>query len=83
MVRLDEKCLIILEKLNENSDRYCNDEILYNATKPTQYRGLHRRLNNLEEADLITTAHVLYRSYNYKITDFGMEIVKMLKPEKE
>jgi hypothetical protein len=87
MVRLDEKCLIILEKLYEKreyktSTSYCPAENLYEATKPTQYRGLYRRLHNLEEEGLITSCRVLTRNRPLcEITDFGMKVVKMLKPE--
>jgi len=87
MVRLDEKCLIILEKLYEKreyntSTSACTAETLYEATKPNQYRGLYRRLHNLEEAGLITSHIVLSRVRPLcVITDFGMEVVKMLKPK--
>jgi len=87
MIRLDEKCLIVLEKLYEKreyktSTSYCPAENLYEATKPIQYRELYRRLHNLEEAGLIASCTVLTRNRPLcEITDFGMKVVKMLKPE--
>jgi len=79
MIRLDERCTTILEKLNETPEKPLSFGILYKATKPTQYRGLRRRLSELKHADLITITGASY----CKITDFGREVATTLKPEEE
>ena len=72
----DEKSLVILEKLNKTPTSL-HMETLYEATKPTQYRGLLRRVGELKEAGLINTTNATY----CKITDFGRQVASMLSEE--
>jgi len=79
MVKLDEKCTIILRILDGNSGGTLSIETLYKATKPTQYRGLNKRLYKLTEAGLTE----FVPGYKMKLTDLGREVAPMLKSEDE
>lgn len=77
--KLDEKCLIILEKLNDGNSTIWKPA-LYSATKSIQRRGLDRRLQEMEEADLIMK---MYNTSNteftdYHITHFGIDVIETL-----
>jgi len=82
MVRLDERCTTILEKLNETPEKSLSFGILYKATKPTQYRGLNTRFQEMYEAGLLEL-DPKYKGTHLMITDFGREVATTLKPEEE
>jgi DNA-binding HxlR family transcriptional regulator len=54
MKRFDEKCLVILEKLDEMPELGMTFDDFYNATTPTTEKALERRLYKLKEYGLIT-----------------------------
>ncbi len=69
-MRMDEKTFIILEELSKIGRSI--QPILYEATKPTTYPALQRRLDNLKEAGLIEEHLSGVKKY-YEITNFGVQ----------
>jgi DNA-binding Lrp family transcriptional regulator len=76
---MDEKTFIILEELNKTGRS--TQPILYEATKPTIYPALQRRLDNLKEAGLIEE-HLGGVNKYYEVTNFGVQVSMMLDTNK-
>jgi DNA-binding Lrp family transcriptional regulator len=79
-MRTDEKTRIILEELNEKGS--LTQPSLYEATKPTTYPALQKRLDVLKEAGLIDEGLGERHFRYYNITNFGVQVSIMLDVDK-
>lgn len=77
--KLDEKCLTILERLNDGNSTIWKPA-LYSATKPTQHKALDKRLQEMVEADLIMKAYMspIDDFATYHIAPFGIDVREIL-----
>ncbi|MFH0929080.1 MAG: hypothetical protein V1818_01840 [Candidatus Aenigmatarchaeota archaeon] len=77
MPELDEKCLIMLETVYQG-EKPVTLGLLYGRTKPTTYPTMMKRLDEMQEAELIEVKRLDCMTKKYEITDFGIEVMEEL-----